>query len=167
MTLDNVKSHESDTLVKTRKGLSIGWYLLICLLIMLIPTGIWTWFYVNDHLERGRYVDERPCQAQVSGEIIKGTRFYSYPYTTVFGYRLIDTTEIEMRTQIELTGSALTVIAQQGERYWAMRGAVGERGIKILKQGEFYTFVTDKGVVQVKFEGFCGRVGKKGELAEE
>lgn len=113
--------------------------------------------------ETGRYSDERQCKVVTDNLTITGKRTYSYPYKSLFGFRLIDESKVSEQTVINVTGDKMSIIGLTGKRWWGYRIGVGERGVQILKPADTYTISTDKGLAVVSYKGFCQAVGKQSE----
>lgn len=135
-------------------------------LVILSGVGVLGYFAYGLALanyETGRYSDERQCKVVTDNLTITGKRTYSYPYKSLFGFRLVDESKVSEQTVINVTGDKMSIIGLTGKRWWGYRISQGERGIQILKPADTYTISTDKGLAVVTYKGFCQAVGKQSE----
>lgn len=139
------------------------WLLVIAVLSI---AGHFAYKAVMANYETGRYSDERQCKVVTDNLTITGKRTYSYPYKSLFGFRLIDESKVSEQTVINVTGDKMAIIGLTGKRWWGYRIGQGERGIQILKPADHYTISTDKGLAVVTYKGFCQAVGKVSQEAD-
>lgn len=141
----------------------VFWFVVLGVIAAL---GYFAYGLVLANYETGRYSDERQCKVVTDNLTITGKRTYSYPYKSLFGFRLIDESKVSEQTVINVTGDKMSIIGLAGKRWWGYRIGQGERGIQILKPADTYTITTDKGLAVVTHKGFCQAVGKQSQEAD-
>ena len=142
---------------------SIFWFVIIGIFAVL---GYFLYTLAMSSYETGRYSDERQCKVVTENLTITGKRTYSYPYKSMFGFRVIDESKVSEQTVINVTGDKMAIIGLTGKRWWGYRIGQGERGIQILKPADHYTISTDKGLAVVTYKGFCQAVGTHSQEAD-
>lgn len=120
---------------------------LVAGLVLACGTAFGAWAY--EKRLTGYVTDERPCSFSVGKQEITGTRYYSYPFTEILGFRFIDTSVIDVKTELDVRGDSMLIVGHKGIDWWAVDVGVGEKGIQALKPADFYTFVVAKNQVGV------------------
>lgn len=114
-------------------------------------------YYGYENRVTGTYVDHRECSLDLEGDYtVTGKRTYTYPYVEVYGFRVVQTSKIDEKTQIDLKGSSIVTIGQTNDEWWAINNKTGEFGIQILKPANSYSFVVNGDRVGVvTYKSFC------------
>lgn len=131
---------------------SLFWVLI---LIALSFAGYGVYQLVLANYETGRYYDTRECKVSSANLTVTGKRTYSYPFKSLFGFRLVDENSVKEKTTLTLNGSPMTIVGTSKDRWWGIRLAQGDRNVQILRDADVYTFTTDKGIAVVTYKGFC------------
>jgi hypothetical protein len=112
-------------------------------------------YYAHATKVTGYVTDTRSCSLEIDGKELTGTREYSYPFTEILGFRLIDTKHIEETTKVDIRGESLRVVGLNNTEWWTVKVGVGEKGIQQLKPAHTYTFVLGDKVGVVPYRAFC------------
>jgi len=129
-----------------------GW---LVFLMLVAGAAFGTWYVLPNYVVSGRYSVVAECKAPFGNSEITGKREYSYAYKSLFGYHLVDESTKLEKTTIDITGNKLTILGQNGDKWWRQNIDTGERGVAILKHADMYWFVSDKNTALVPASGFC------------
>lgn len=129
-----------------------GW-LVFLLLVGGVLFGLWK--ILPEYMITGRYTVVAECKVPFGDSELTGKRTYSYAYKSLFGYHLVDESTRLERTTLDINGNKLTILGQNGEKWWRQNISLGEKGIAILKHADTYWFVSDKNTALVPYSGFC------------
>lgn len=119
------------------------------------------YLYIMASITTGRYTDERTCKISKGNLTITGKRTFSYPYKTLFGFRLVDENKVLIDTVMNVTGDKITVTGLNSKKYWQSKASMGERGIMILRDADTYIFQTDKELIVATSNGFCNPIQRE------
>lgn len=141
-----------------RKAL-VGVTVFIGILALLIVAAVSAWSY-SDSARSQFYtqfaVDERACGIKVGSSQISGRRYYSYRYTELFGFRFIDTSKINERTELFVRGQGYIVMGILADKtHWVSEVDIGETGVEPLDDAEMYAVYTANTVGLVSYKDFC------------
>jgi hypothetical protein len=139
------------------KKVMVRTYLLITLVLFGAVGGLGYYGY-NEYTTSGvRYVDYRPCkyEDEKTGITITGRRSYSYMQHSILGFQFRDTSKVDEQTQIDVNGSAITVVGLSKDSWYSLYVDTGEQGIQILKPAMSYVFTTQKKAAYVGYDSFC------------
>ena len=129
---------------------------IVVAMILLSLTGLGgVGWYGWENRVVGNVTDERPCEAEVGDRRLVGFRHYSYPFTEIFGFRFIETKQIDEKTTIRLGGSGLHVVGLSEKEWWALKIDQGEVGVWTLKPAQTYVFVSGGKTNVVPYKTFC------------
>lgn len=121
----------------------------------LVVAGVVGWKVLVANYEEGRYYDTRECKVSSANLTVNGKRTYSYPFKSLFGFRLVDENNVKEKTTLTLNGTPMTIVGTSNDRWWGIRLAQGDRNVQILRDADMYTFTTDKGIAVTTYKGFC------------
>jgi hypothetical protein len=156
---------ENKRLKRNRLIAGVLWRLLFAVIIGGLVYG--AYLYVMSSITTGRYTDERSCKVSKGNLTISGKRTFSYPYKTLFGFRLVDENKVLVDTVMNVNGDKITVVGLKGNKtYWQNKAGMGEKGIMILKDADIYLFQTDKELIVATSDGFCNPIQRELDSTE-
>lgn len=131
-------------------------------LIVLAACGTLYVSYTNGDFYASRAVDERACRIKISDDYyLMGRRYFSYRYTDILGYRLVDTKGISERTELFLDSAEWIVIGHQEDgSYWREDWPKAEPGVLPLEDAKTYTVFSGKVAGSVTYSDFCKQFTK-------
>lgn len=143
--------------IAAQKAAAFTKKVILLTVLAAIATALAVIYYGHETRITGTYVDHRECSLELQGDYtITGKRTYTYPYVEVFGFRVVQTGQIDEVTQIDLKGTSIVTIGQTNDEWWAINNGTGERGIQILKPANSYSFVVNGDRVGVvTYKSFC------------
>jgi hypothetical protein len=113
-------------------------------------------YWASTQVVKTRNVMTRTCSAQVGSNTFTGTREFSYLVKTLFGFQLIDKSQVEESTKLDIRGSKVNIIGlKDGKFAWRRNITDGERYDQLLKEADTYILFTDKETTVVPYELFC------------
>ena len=130
----------------------LGWMVF---LLLLVGVGVGGWSVMPNYVVSGRYSVVSDCKVPFGDTELTGKRTYSYAYKSLFGYHLVDESTKLERTEMNVEGSKLTILGQEGGKWWRQNIGLGERGTVVLKPADLYWFITDKNTALVPHSGLC------------
>lgn len=139
---------------KRRKRIKFwaGWVVFMLLMAGVVFAG---WSVMPNYVVAGRYSVVSDCKIPFGEGEITGKRTYSYAYKSLFGYHLVDESTRLEKTEINIDGNKLTILGQEGSKWWRQNIGLGERGTVALKPAELYWFVSDKNTALSPHSGLC------------
>lgn len=137
---------------KYRIALWLSW------LALLGALGTFGFQYAMENVKYGRYTDERSCKVSKGDFVVTGKRTYSYPYKTLFGFRVTNENDMIVKTVVNVNGSKFSVLGLTDTKYWEVNIGTGEKGIAMLKDANTYIFSSDKVKIVATEGGFCNPV---------
>lgn len=147
--------------VKNRKSVAqravVIWnFLLLTVVLCVIGLGSVLYYKVSK-TPKVYQVDSRPCEYtdEKTGITLTGTRYYSYYQQDLFGFQWRDGKAVDETTELDLTGSAMTIMGVGNGQWWYKYIDDGETGLERMKSAELYQFVIGKRAVAVPYRKFC------------
>lgn len=169
---DNQEQPETPVLTKIKsKSVSVkkfGWRrlmkavrdVIIMILVgaVVLVSGALYMEYKSGTLIKTRYVvDYRPCSVSSGDYTISGKRYYSYPEKEILGYRIIDKSKVEEKTEFDFLNVYSTVIMLDGTESKHITIDGGTRSTVLLPNVPEYAFIfgDDRQVVVAEYNKIC------------
>lgn len=169
---DNQEQPEAPALTKIEsKSLPVkkfGWRrltkavrdIIIMILVgaVVLVSGALYMEYTRGTLIKSRYVvDYRPCSVESGNYQLSGKRYYSYKENEIFGYRIIDKSKVEERTEFEFLNLYSTVIMLGDNESQSITIDGGTRSTIVLPNVPKYAFVfgDERRVVVAEYNKIC------------
>lgn len=155
---------KSTLLAKAKRGVSVT-AIAFSLLLMLVTLGIGGYGYYAysaGEFYSSRATDERSCRIKISDDYyLMGRRYYSYRYTDVLGYRLVDTKGISERTELFIDSAEWIVIGHREDgSHWKEVWPKAEPGVLPLEDAKTYTVFSGRVAGSVTYDDFCKQFTK-------
>ena len=131
-------------------------------LVLTILVGVAYYHTTTGKFYSSRAVDERSCRITVGKDWhLLGRRYYTYNYTELFGVRLIDSSNIDERTELFVDSSEMIIagVTEDGQ-WWSEEQPMGEPGVVPLKDAARYIVFSGKVVGSTTYQDFCKQFNK-------
>lgn len=154
--LGTVKIRDDEPVKKTKpKKDRSKWYYFLFILFLFTASIAIIGKAAQESMSSKTVVDTRSCVYNDKGVSVKGTRYYTYKYTEVFGIRFIDTSKIDESTDINHEFEATTVVGMSDGAWWQLSLGKGEPTTKTLAAADSYTFFQNGNAGVVGYDQFC------------
>jgi len=139
------------------KQVLVKTYLSFMTLVILVIAAV-VWFAYAEYQKPGkRIVDYRPCIAvnESQNMEVTGRREFSYLQKSLFGFEYREAGDVTEATQIDVSGSSMTIVGLHDGGWWSTYVGEGEQGVQILKDASLYVITSGKKSMVIDYEEFC------------
>jgi hypothetical protein len=149
---EKIKSRGS----RVRRTVLTTYLVLNFLLLAVIAAGAY-YLYLEYNKPGKRVVTYKNCEFTDENQhfTLTGRREYSYLQKSLFGLDIRHADNVTETTQLDVQGTAMTVVGLTADKWWGVYIGTGEKGIQILKDAHTYIVTSDKKAVVINYEQFC------------
>jgi hypothetical protein len=114
-------------------------------------------YWASTQVIKSRTTVSKTCSTPFGKDgTITGTREYSYLTHSLFGYEMVDKSQVEEKTKVDIRGNKIDIIGLQGGKYaWRRNVGEGERYDQLLRDADTYIFFDDKATAAIPYSEFC------------
>lgn len=135
----------------------LGFALLVAVMLVALVAALGYSTFTNNVNTKGKYrVDSRPCSASIGDYKLSGVREYKYYEREIFGYRVIDTANIEEVTFYDLPNADFKVVGVNHDgTFKDYTHQPGDTGRLPVDEADSYVFFLNGKVGSVTYKSFC------------
>lgn len=134
------------------------------MLVCLIAVGFMTYAMAMKTMVKDTTSDYKECKWTIGKYELTGRRTYTYPYTEIFGHRIIDRERVTEQTVINTPKDTITIVGLTDQKkWWGEQQEEGPAGTMKIKAGKMYVVVIGKNYGAFDHESFCKQQPTKGE----
>jgi hypothetical protein len=141
---------------RVKRALLMSYLFINFIVIAVISAGAY-YLYLEYNKPGKRIVTYKNCEFVDEKQhfTLTGRREYSYMQKSLFGLDIRHADNVMETTQVDVKGTAMTIVGLTADQWWGVYIGTGEQGIKLLKDAHTYIVTSDKKAVVINYEQFC------------